>query len=351
MALGSALAARTIQITTASDRAEWDAFVEGTHGATFCHLFGWRDVIAETMRQEPAYLAARGDDGAIRGVLPLVGLRSLVFGKRLVSMPYLNDGGPIGDEEAVVALRDHAADLAGSHGGRLELRSRTPLPGTSAEGSTEGSKVTVLLDLPTEPDALWSAFPSKLRAQIRRPQKTGMTVRFGLDQIPAFYGVWSRNMRDLGTPVLPRSFFDAIARTFPERLLVGAVYRGEEPVAGGAGFLYRGEFEITWASALREYSKEAPNMLLYWEFMRETMLRGAGVFNFGRSTPGESTHRFKLQWGGRTEPLPWVILGAGSSENGGPGRLARTASDLWQKLPLPLANTMGPLLARQLPWW
>jgi FemAB-related protein (PEP-CTERM system-associated) len=346
LALVPAPAARKIHISPTTDRAEWDAFVEATPGATFGHLFGWRDVVRTAMRQTPVYLAARGEEGAILGVLPLVRLKSLLFGERLVSMPYLNDGGPIGEAAAVTALREHAIGLAGP-GGRLELRTRTPLPGTTPDVS----KVTVLLDLPPDADVLWSAFPSKLRAQVRRPQKAGLTARFGIDRLPDFYAVWSRNMRDLGTPVLPREFFESIAHAFPDRLLVGAIYRGDEPVAGGAGFLYGDEFEITWASALREYSKEAPNMLLYWEFMRETILRGGRVFNFGRSTPGESTHRFKLQWGGRTEPLPWVVYGAEASGDGGPGRLARTASDLWRKLPLPAANALGPMLARRLPWW
>jgi FemAB-related protein (PEP-CTERM system-associated) len=346
LVLVPASAARKIHISLSSDRVEWDAFVEATPGATFGHRFGWHDVVRSTMGQTPMYLAARGEDGSVLGVLPMVRLSSPLFGERFVSMPYLNDGGPIGDAAAVAALRDHAVALAGP-GGRLELRTRVALPDTTPDVS----KVSVFLDLPADPEILWTAFPSKLRAQVRRPQKAGLTTRFGVDGLSDFYAVWSRNMRDLGTPVLPRTFFASIARTFPGHLLVGTVYRGEEPVAGGAGFLYGDEFEITWASALREYSKEAPNMLLYWEFMRETILRGGRVFNFGRSTPGESTHRFKLQWGGRTEPLPWVVYGGESAGDGSPGRLARTASNLWRKLPLPVANAVGPVLARQLPWW
>ncbi|MEX0907229.1 MAG: FemAB family XrtA/PEP-CTERM system-associated protein [Gemmatimonadota bacterium] len=341
-------------VTPLADAAEWDAFVEETPGATFCHLSAWRGIIERAMRQRTCYAVARAEDGGLRGVLPLVRLSSPLFGARLVSVPYLNDGGAVGDPDAIAALHAHAIGLAASAGGRLELRLRSLPPGAPAtHPGTSHGKVTVLLDLPAEPEQLWSAIPAKVRSQVRRPQKAGMTVRFGLDQVPAFYGVWAENMRDLGTPVLPRSFFDEIASALPERFVVGCVYRDDVPVAAGAGFLFRGELEITWASSLRSHNRDAPNMLLYWEFMQQAIRQGAGVFNFGRCTPGGGTHRFKLQWGGRTVPLPWVQTGAGAGDDAGasPGRAARLASTLWQRLPVAVANRVGPVVARQLPWW
>jgi FemAB-related protein (PEP-CTERM system-associated) len=330
-----------------SDSAEWDGFVANAPGATIAHLHAWSRITADVMRKEPRYLAAWDADGSIRGVLPLVRLRSLAFGERYVSVPYLNDGGPIGDPEAVVALRAYALEHECGPSARLELRCRVPLEGNEPSGH----KVTVLLDLPPEPATLWDALPSKVRSQVRRPTKAGMTMRFGVDQLSAFYDVWSHNMRDLGTPVLPRRFFDAVATAFPDHFIVGCVYREDEPVAAGAGFLFRDEFEITWASSLRAHSREAPNMLLYWEFMSRAIERGATVFNFGRCTPGESTHKFKLQWGGESVPLGWEVHGASATGNGGPGHLARMASSAWRRLPLPVANLVGPVMARQLPWW
>lgn len=337
-------------VTPLEDAAEWDAFVERAPGVTFCHLSAWAGIIERTMHQQPCYAAARAGDGRLAGVLPLVRLSSPLFGARLVSVPYLNDGGPIGEPEAVAALHAHAVELAGSAGGRLELRLRTPLDG--GEAAADARKVTVLLDLPENPAELWSAIPSKVRSQVRRPQKAGMTARFGLDQVAAFYGVWSENMRDHGTPVLPRSFFDEAARELPERFVVGCVYRDDVAVAAGAGFVFRDELEITWASSLRAHNRDAPNMLLYWEFMQQAIERGARVFNFGRCTPGEGTHRFKMQWGGESVPLPWFSTpDHGGGEGGGPGRGARLASNLWQRLPVAVANRIGPAVARQLPWW
>ncbi|HEU5209435.1 MAG TPA: FemAB family XrtA/PEP-CTERM system-associated protein [Longimicrobiales bacterium] len=329
------------------DGAEWDAFVRTADGGTFAHLSGWQSVFETHMRHPATYLAARAADGTLSGILPLVEFRSRLFGSRIISVPYLNDGGPLGEPDAVRLLIDAALGLAHRRSAALELRCRHAPVGHRAEPR----KVTVLLDLPTDSEALWNALPSKLRSQVRRPQKAGMTARFGPAELPAFYDVWSRNMRDLGTPVLPRRFFAAAAATFPDEFLVGCVYRGDVPVAAGAGFLFRGEFEITWASSLREHNRDAPNMLLYWSFMEHVIERGAEVFNFGRCTPGEGTHRFKLQWGGESVPLHWVVAPEEASSDAGPGRITRLGSSAWQRLPVRVANAIGPIVARQLPWW
>jgi hypothetical protein len=181
--------------------------------------------------------------------------------------------------------------------------------------------------------------------------KETLDARFGADQREAFYDVFARNMRDLGTPVLPRTWFERIAALFPQLVVFGAVYRGHEPLAAGCGFIWGEEFEMTWASALRKDRRLAGNMLLYWSFMREMIRRGVRRFNFGRCTPGGSTHRFKQQWGGRDVPLPWCQDTAG-------GRAATPSADdaalswgprLWRWLPLPIANLLGPQVIRFLP--
>lgn len=335
-----------IAVATLHDDSAWDAFVRQAPGATFCHLAGWRHVLKEAMHHEPHYLAAVDSGGRIAGVLPLAQVRSRLFGVRYISLPCLNDGGPIGGDDAVAELAKHAFDLAKRANAALELRVRKPLEGFPARSD----KVTVVMPLAETPEEVWSRFPSKLRSQVRRPQKAGFTARFGTDQLGAFYQVWSHNMRDLGTPVLPRRFFEAVGAHFSDRLIVGCVYSGNVPVAAAAGFVFNGECEITWASALRAYNRDAPNMMLYWEFMQKAIEAGARTFNFGRCTPGEGTHRFKLQWGGETIPLPWAVnFDAGTSSQ--PGWIMRTASAAWKRIPVPIANLTGPMLARQLPWW
>ncbi|MGH7447644.1 MAG: FemAB family XrtA/PEP-CTERM system-associated protein [Longimicrobiales bacterium] len=330
------------------DEEQWDSFVRDAADSTFCHLSGWRHIAEDVLGREYIPLVAVTLDGEWQGVLPLVRIRAPLIRHSLISMPYVNYGGPLGTPAAQRALLDAAVVEAGrSRVSVLQIRSRTPLAGPVAAGD---SKVMVLLDLPETADTLWAGFTSKLRSQIRRPRKEGMTFRTGRQEIGAFYDVFSRNMRDLGTPVYSRRFFEAVAATFPE-VVFGAVYHRGRPIAAAAGFVWEDEFEITWASCVRDYNRLAPNMLLYWSFMEEMIRRGVRVFNFGRSTPGASTHRFKTQWGGRDVPLNWVEWTTRSRSTASPSRLVRVASTAWQRLPLPLANRLGPPLASRLPWW
>ncbi len=327
----------------------WDRFVAQAAHATFCHLAVWRGIMADTLGHETRYLAAVDDaTGEWQGVLPLVRMRTPFLGDHIVSLPFLNYGGPLGSpaarrvlvEAAMAYARDVGADT-------LQLRSRDmAAPGLSPLDH----KITVLLDLPENAEQLWRAFPSKLRSQIRRPMKEGMAARFGTDQVEPFYEVFAHNMRDLGTPVLPRRLFHALAETVPGAT-VAVVYRAGRPVAGGFGFAFNGEFEITWASSLREYSREAPNMLLYWSLMEHAIGQGVRTFNFGRCSPAGGTHRFKRQWGGSDVPLPWAVWSrdTGQKVHSGDGRVFRLATAVWRRLPIGVANSLGPIIAPRLP--
>lgn len=315
---------------------------------SFCHLDGWRTIMEDVLGHQTHYLEERAADGALSGILPLVRVRSRIFGDYLLSMPFLNYGGPLGDAPARAALSAQAIDMARAlNVDLLELRTRhSPAPGLIPAGR----KLAVVMPLPATADALWEkGFRSKLRSQIRRPINEGMDVRFGPDQREAFYEVFSRNMRDLGTPVLPQRWFESIARSFSDIVVFATIYWRDIPVAAGCGFLWDGEFEITWASSLREHNPRSPNMLLYWSLMQEAIRRGATSFNFGRSTPGASTHRFKQQWGGQDEPLPWSVWGARTAPPNPDSAKYRLARNVWSRLPVTLARRIGPVLARQLP--
>jgi serine/alanine adding enzyme len=211
-------------------------------------------------------------------------------------------------------------------------------------------KITVVLDLPPEPDRLWRALNAKVRSQVRRPQKEGVQVRFGPDQLPAFFHVFSRHMRDLGTPTHARSLFEALATEFPDSTWFGVAYLGDQPISAGCGFHWRGEFELVWASSLREFNRIAPNMLLYWNFMERCITEGFRTFNFGRCTAGSGTHRFKQQWGGRDEPLWWYQRSRGRVTTPSPSDPAfQWGPRIWRRLPLPLATFIGPRVVRFIP--
>lgn len=269
-------------------------------------------------------------------------------------MPFLNYGGPLGDDDGIRALVDEAATIAGKTNVKLlELRSRRELP---IALPVSHRKLTVVLDLPATSEQLWSGLPSKLRSQIKRPRKEGVEVRFGLDQVAAFYQVFAHHMRDLGTPALSRSFFEAIASTFPDDVQFAVAYHSGQPIACGCGFLWNGEFEITWASALRSHNSMSPNMLVYWALMERMTQAGARLFNFGRCSPDSGTYRFKMQWGGREEQLWWYQRAKPSSQDAGEAStpspdsgVFALAVKVWQRLPLPVANTLGPRVVRLIP--
>jgi len=230
----------------------------------------------------------------------------------------------------------------------LELRSRVPLEISLAASHR---KITVVLDLPKSADALFKKFDGKLRSQIRRPQREGATVRFGPDQAVPFFKVFARHMRDLGTPALPLKFFEEIPNRFPEDSLFACAYIDDQPVAGGCGFRFGNEFEMTWASSLRSHNKQAPNMLLYWACMERAIEQGVERFNFGRCSPGSGTHRFKMQWGGREETLWWYGL-AESATVTTPSPTDGAYSwgpRLWRRLPTSVATTLGPSIVRYIP--
>jgi FemAB-related protein (PEP-CTERM system-associated) len=266
-------------------------------------------------------------------------------------MPFLNYGGPLGTPEAVRALAAEAVRLGRASGVRLlELRSRVDL-GLALPVSRR--KITVVLELPDTAEALHRSFSAKLRSQIRRPQKDGVEVRTGVDKplVADFHRVFAHHMRDLGTPALPRAFFDAVARRFGiDAWFVVAYLRGR-PIAGGAGVCWNGESEIVWASALRSYASLAANMLVYWKAMEHAIDAGCRWFNFGRCSPGSGSHRFKQQWGGGDVPLWWYQdspVGATATPSPDSAGM-RLATSFWRYLPVRLASLLGGRILRGIP--
>jgi FemAB-related protein (PEP-CTERM system-associated) len=328
---------------------EWDTFVRSRAGWTHFHLYAWRGVMERSFGHETVYLCAR-QAGALTAVLPLVRVRSWLFGHYLVSMPFLNYGGPLGESDALTSLIEAAAHQAERERvGLLQLRCRQQQP-TDLPASHQ--KLTVLLDIPSGgSDSLWKQLPHKMRTKIRKPQKAGVEVRFGLDQLECFYHILAQNMRDLGTPVQSRRFYEEIATTFADSVWFACAYFEGEAVSGGCAFVWGDEMEITWSSSLRQKSGERPGYLLHWSFLERAAQEGLKIANFGRSTPGSGTHEYKRQWGGRDE-IQWWYFRSRSSRASTP-----TPDDeryawgpaIWKRLPLTLTTKLGPTIVRYIP--
>jgi serine/alanine adding enzyme len=331
--------------------AEWDAYVSAHAEASAYHSYAWRTVVRKVFGHETHYLCVRDQDG-LQGVLPLVRLKSALFGDFMVSLPYFNYGGVLATHaRAREALLQSTADLARSLGvSHVELRHRSA---QQSQWPARTDKVAMLLNLPAAGEPIDKILPSKLRSQVKRPVREGAQCVFGsLDLLDEFYAVFAENMRDLGTPVYAKSFFRTILQTFPERTWIAIVRLHNAPVAAALLLDHRDTVEIPWASSLQRVNKLGVNMFLYWNVLQRAASRGCRVFDFGRSTLDGGTFRFKRQWGAQPLQLHWHYwLAAG-------GELPRMNPDnpkyrlavaAWRKLPLAAANWLGPHIVGKLP--
>ncbi|HED10480.1 MAG TPA: FemAB family PEP-CTERM system-associated protein [Caldithrix abyssi] len=331
---------------------EWDAYVHAHEAGSLYHTSAWKKIIERHFKKETFYIAA-GEQDKIVGVLPLVHFKSALFGNFIVSVPYVNYGGILADSrEAMEALTAEAETIRERCGADfVELRDIRPLE-THLPVKTQ--KVTFFLDLPESPDDLMASFKAKLRSQIRRPVKEGITGEVGgMEFLDDFYEVFCRNMRDLGTPVYSKHFFRTILEETPENSHI-ALVRSKEGKTIGAAFLhgYKQRMEIPWASTLREYNRFSPNMLMYWEVLRFSIEKGYKQFDFGRCSRDSGTYRFKKQWGSVEQQLYWyyVLPSGGELPQINPDNPKyKLAISMWQKMPLAFTRLLGPSIVKNLP--
>jgi FemAB-related protein (PEP-CTERM system-associated) len=330
----------------------WEAFVRRGGPTPLSYHPAWPEVLRRGLGHTPYWIEAVEGDRTL-GLLPLCYVRSLIFGRFLVGMPYLNYGGVVAVDDATArSLIDRAIELADGLGvRRLELRHENEIF-HSRLTTRAGHKVHMRRGLPGSADELWKAIGSSVRNQVRKGEKSGLTVVWGgEDRLADFYEVFSQNMRDLGTPVFGRALFRSILRTFPDRSELCVVRLGDRPVAAGLLLHGWGVTEVPSASSLREFNGTCANMLLYWHLLKHATERGQAVFDFGRSSPESSTFRFKKQWGAEPHPAAWQFLQR-------VGDLDETSRDdprhsrairVWQKLPVSVTRWIGPAIVRGIP--
>jgi serine/alanine adding enzyme len=323
----------------------WDEFALTSQSATVCHLYGWRRIISEAYGHKTFYLTAhRGDD--ITGILPLVHVKSRLFGSILSSMPFQDYGGIVAkDEESYKALLDQALLLKDELGAQsVELRNRDRV--FQSEGAMCREKATLILDISAGPENLWKAFSPKVRNQVRKAQKSGLTTRHGgAELLEEFYRPFAVNMRDLGSPVHHTGFFQKIFSVFGDSAQVMLVRKGNQTIGGLIGLFYKDTVVVPWASCFRQYFPMCPNNLLYWDAIQNACTRGCTSFDFGRSSMDSGTYKFKLQWGAHPIPLHWQVFSEKSIED---GKTLRMASAVWKHVPVALATAIGPQFRKYL---
>jgi serine/alanine adding enzyme len=328
----------------------WRRWVHDLRDPHLAHSQEWAAVIHRTYGHEPLYLAA--DDGSGRaGLLPAFIVRRPLFGMAVTSMPFLDGGGPCSSSTAVErGLVESLISEARRLGARLiELRCSRRL---NIEWEPAEHKVNLTLPLPPNAEQLWRRLDRSVRNQLRKAERSGLSVDFGgAEMLDAFYSIFAIRMRELGCPVHDRSFFRAIVHEFGAHARVGLVRKGGTPIGALLALGFRDTLTVPWASCLSEYKTLCSNMLLYWETIRTACVEGYRYFDFGRSSRGSGTYRFKKQWGALESPLFWYTIplhgrvSGVSADDGGVGTLLTQA---WRHLPLTLTRRVGPHIRRYL---
>ncbi len=332
------------------DPIDWDAYVHACPDACFAHLHGWAEVLASTYNL-PVYRLACKKEGRLAGVLPLILFAPPEADKRLISLPYTDAAGIVADDDVVAAELLHAAwelalDLGAQH---LELR-RAGDDSNSLETLDKMSvhrrhafKTGLARSLPPSSLELWDELDPKVRNQVRKARKCGCRTEVGgAELLGDFYEVFSENMRDLGSPVHASELFYDMVKNVAARVFVVFI----DGTAAAAAIVFRKGTTLynPWASSLRRFRPQCPNMLLYWSMLAFGSDGDCQRFDFGRSSPGASTFTFKMQWGARMEPLVWHVF-SGHGLQWDPGRESLVDEE-WKCLDLAESRRRGPAIRR-----
>lgn len=330
--------------------SEWDAYVATTPKASFFHRAGWRTVLEQAFGHTAYYLYTRaGAGGPINGILPLVQMKSLLFGNHLVSTPFCVYGGIVAENtEAAAALREAACELASTlKVAALELRNDRP---SGSDWPTKTLYYTFRREIFADHDANMQAIPNKRRAMIRKGIKAGLQGEEDRDW-RRFYAAYAESVRNLGTPVFSARYFQLLRDVFEDDCRILMITHQGQDVAGVLSFYYKDQVLPYYAGSFDSAKHLKAHDFMYWELMSRACDEGLKVFDFGRSKADTGPYLFKRGWGFEPEPLhyEYFLVTADRVPQVNPANPKyRLFIDLWKRLPLPVANRLGPLLSRSL---
>ncbi|HYD36201.1 MAG TPA: FemAB family XrtA/PEP-CTERM system-associated protein [Allosphingosinicella sp.] len=347
----AAIAVREADLRDPGDCARLDAFAASHEESEVFHRPQWSQAVEQGCGQRAHYLIAERPGRGIAGILPLTDVRSALFGRALVSAGFGTGGGVVADDpQAAAALIGAAEALADRLGcASLELRGG-PIP----DGYRVRDDVYVGFAMPLAKgeEAILKSIKRRHRG-VKRARAHGLharTGRSGKDRSD-FFRVYGESMRNLGSPVFPPRLFAAMLERFGEDCDITLVCRGEEPLAGLLNFYFKGTILPFWGGGTAAARPLCANELLYFEAMVHASRRGCTRFDFGRSKLGSGNHSFKANWGIEPEALRYGIRtapGAAPRDLNPTSARNRLKVEAWKKLPLFVANRLGPVLARGL---
>jgi FemAB-related protein (PEP-CTERM system-associated) len=327
----------------------WDAFVQACPEATFFHRAGWQRVIERAFGHRTHFMfVERG--GQIEGVLPLVEIKSMLFGHSLASTPFCVYGGPAAtSDEARDALIDAAAALAQDLGvTHLELRSQRVL---RPDWHHKDLYYTFRREIFADEEKNMNAIPRKQRAMVRKGIKAGLAgeIDEGVDR---FFAAYSSSVHRLGTPVFSRAYFQALCEEFGKDCEILTIVQADGSLVGSVmNFYFRDEVLPYYGGGLPVARDVAGNDFMYWELTRRSMQRGVKTFDFGRSKLGTGAFDFKKNWGFEPTALPYeykLVKAQSVPEHNPLNPKYQLMIKCWQRMPLWLANALGPMIVKNL---
>ena len=341
----------TVRLMRPADMARWDAFVQTCPEATFFHRAGWQPVIERAFGHKTWFYMAE-IDGAIQGVLSLCQIKSRLFGHSLSSLPFCVYGGVAAvSEQARTVLDDAAQKLAKSlDAGYLEYR--TILPAHPDDPAWHGKDlyVTFRKAITGDDEANMNAIPRKQRAMVRKGIKAGLTGE--IDQtVDRFFTAYSTSVHRLGTPVFSKKYFRILKEVFADDCEIRTIVKDRQIVAAVMSFFFRDEVIPYYGGGMPAAREFAGNDFMYWNLMQAAAAKGYRVFDFGRSKLGTGAYDFKKNWGFEAQPLAYEYRLFGSTavpDNNPLNPKYQMFIKLWRKMPLPLANLIGPHIVKDL---
>ena len=343
----------TLDLDDPAQVAAADAYIQGEEEGTPFHRPAWIKAIERGTGNRAYMLAAVASSGQIGGILPLTHMKSRLFGEALVSSGFAVDGGILASDPAThCALACAAEGFARDRGvASVELRGG-PSP---REGWTvhEDSHLGFVRPIAADDEAELLAVPRKHRAELRKAlANSALRVEVGRDErfLRAHYDVYAQSVRNLGTPVFPRRLFREVLAAFGEDADILIVYEDDRPVSGVLTLYHRGRVMPFWGGGVADARRLRSNELMYYRLMGHGRARGMRLFDFGRSKTGSGQAAWKKSFGFDPVPLAyhsWSATGERRDINPNSAQYQRRV-EMWKKLPLTIANLLGPLISRGL---
>ncbi len=345
----------------------WNDFVFNHDNSSYSHLYEWKRIFEDSYSLETKYVGFKFDNN-LAAVLPIAMVRPILKKSIGCSLPFLGYAGLLTLEKYhTVRLNDILFNVSKVLGVKvLETRA---VDRSLTESET--CEYTLMLSLPNNASLIWDRLDAKVRNQIRKAQKSGLTAKWGIEQFDHFYKVYAKNMHDLGTPVHSKKFFSKIIFYLKDYVDILCIRKDDTVIASMFLIKFRQCLSDPWASSYREYLNYNPNMLMYWEALKYGAENGFTEFDFGRSRLNSGTFKFKAQWGAKPVPLVYdlhsfdernkqsIVSSHGVARPAAAlskrvnshyrGKKAEMFSAVWRRLPYKITLWLGPKLRKYIP--